>query len=47
MTKVVAHQSKSHLERRESILQGNQKKIYEAITEAGYRAYQTSFGERP
>ncbi len=26
---------------------GNQKKIYEAITEAGYRAYQTSFGERP
>ena len=25
----------------------SQKKIYDAITEAGYRAYQTSFGERP
>ena len=24
----------------------SQKKIYEAITEAGYRAYQTSFGEK-
>ena len=25
----------------------SQKKICDAITEAGYRAYQTSFGERP
>ena len=24
----------------------SQKKIHDAITEAGYRAYQTSFGEK-